>query len=70
MTELELIVSLAQTGPLGFVTVVLVSILTGLTIYFTYRALRDLEVFLLERQRLKEEVLEREEETTWNSSNQ
>ena len=71
MTSLERTVALATSGPIAFLTVLFICILTGMVIYFTYRAFRDLEVFLLERQRLREELIDREEDKIqWDSSSE
>lgn len=63
MDSLKTVVELASTGPIGFITVVLFLLAAVATFYFTYRGIRDFEVFLLERRRLEDEIIMKEEKT-------
>ena len=63
MDSLKTVVELASTGIIGFITVVLFLLASVATIYFIYRGIRDFEVFLLERRRLEDEILVKEEKT-------
>jgi len=63
MDSLKTVVELASTGPIGFITVVLFLLAAVATIYFVYRGIRDFEVFLLERRRLEDEIITKEEKT-------
>lgn len=49
MDKTEKLVELASRGPLQFITVIILCILTGVMIYFIYRTFRDLEAYFLER---------------------
>ena len=62
MDSLKLVVELANSSPIGFVTVVLFILAAVLTSYFVYRSIRDFEVYLLERKRLDDEIHWKEEE--------
>ena len=62
MDSLKLVVELANSSPIGFVTVVLFILAAILTSYFVYRSIRDFEVYLLERKRLDDEIHWKEEE--------
>ena len=61
MDSLKILVELARTGPVGFVIAVLFVLASSATIYFIYRAIRDFEVFLIERRRLEYEKNIKEE---------
>lgn len=62
MRTLEKIVALASSGTVSLIIVILgISFLAWFS-YLCYRAGRDFEVFLLERQRLRDELILREEE--------
>ena len=63
MESLETVVALASTGPIEFITVVLFLLAAVATFYFIYRGIRDFEVFLLERRRLEDEIIVKEEKT-------
>ncbi|MBR2971949.1 MAG: hypothetical protein IKC61_03355 [Clostridia bacterium] len=63
MDSLKTVVELASTGPIGFITVVLFLLAAVATFYFIYRGIRDFEVFLLERRRLEDEIIVKEEKT-------
>ena len=63
MDSLKVVVELANTGPVGFITVVLFLLAVVATMYLIYRSIRDLEVFLLERRRLDDEIIVKEEKT-------
>ena len=63
MSSLEQVVALASTGPIEFITVVLFLLAAVATFYFIYRGIRDFEVFLLERRRLEDEIIVKEEKT-------
>ena len=62
MTILEKIVALASSSTVALITVILAICFLAWFSYLCYRAGRDLEVFLLERQRLRDELILREEE--------
>lgn len=62
MDSLKIVVELANSSPIGFVTVVLFILAAVLTSYFVYRSIRDFEVYLLERKRLDDEIHWKEEE--------
>ena len=64
MDSLKIVVELANSSPIGFVTVVLFILAAVLTSYFVYRSIRDFEVYLLERKRLDDEIHWKEEEIT------
>lgn len=63
MDSLKAVVALANTGPVGFITVVLFLLAVVATMYLIYRSIRDFEVFLLERRRLDDEIIVKEEKT-------
>ena len=63
MNSLEQAVALASTGTIGFITVVLFLLAAVATFYMIYRGIRDFEVFLLERRRLEDEIIVKEEKT-------
>ena len=63
MDSLKAVVELANTGPVGFITVVLFLLAAVVTMYLIYRSIRDFEVFLLERRRLEDEIIVKEEKT-------
>lgn len=63
MDSLKMVVELASTGPIGFITVVLFLLAVVATFYLIYRGIRDFEVFLLERRRLEDEIIVKEEKT-------
>ena len=62
MDSLKIVVELANSSLIGFVTVVLFILAAVLTTYFIYRSIRDFEVYLLERKRLDDEIHWKEEE--------
>lgn len=64
MDSLKMVVELASSGTIPFITVVLFLLATVAIAYFIYRALRDFEVFLLERKRLEDEILVKEDKST------
>lgn len=57
MHSLRIIVELASSGAFEFVTVALFLLASVTTVYFAYRTIRDLEVFILERKRLQDELI-------------
>ena len=61
MDSLKIVVELANSSHIGFVTVVLFILAAVLTSYFVYRSIRDFEVYLLERKRLDDEIHWKEE---------
>lgn len=63
MDSLKAVVELANTGPVGFITVVLSLLVAVAVIYLIYRGIRDFEVFLIERRRLDDEIIIKEKKT-------
>lgn len=62
MPKLVQLVNLASSSVIAFVIVILAFSFLAWFSYLCYRAGRDFEVFLLERQRLRDELILREED--------
>ena len=68
MDSLKMVVDLASSGVIPFITVVLFLFVCAFLIYFVYRGCRDLEVYLLERKRLEDEIILKEKKSeTWDT---
>ena len=68
MDSLKMVVDLASSGVIPFITVVLFLFVCAFLIYFVYRGLRDFEVYLLERRRLEDEIIVKEKKSeTWDT---
>ena len=63
MDSLKMVVDLACSGVIPFIIVVLFLFVCTFLIYFVYRGCRDLEVYLLERKRLEDEMIVKEKNT-------
>lgn len=63
MDSLKMVVDLACSGVIPFIIVVLFLFVCTFLIYFVYRGCRDLEVYLLERRRLEDEIIVKEKNT-------
>ena len=55
MDSLKMVVDLACSGVIPFITVAMVLLSSCSVIYFIYRGIRDFEVYLLERKRIDSE---------------
>ena len=68
MDSLKMVVDLACSGVIPFITVVLFLFVCAFLIYFVYRGCRDLEVYLLERKHLEDEIILKEKKSeTWDT---
>ena len=71
MKELETIVALATQSFLSFLTVIGSFTALCIVVWGLARILRDLQVFLLEKQALNTEIVEKQkEETEWKEDDQ